>query len=88
VYSTLAAHDSCLVQELLAKLEATEAKLAQTELDLNSEQNVRRTLQSEAAEAKTREDGLLQKQVRDVVSASTGFPLTKLGTASFRTYAH
>jgi hypothetical protein len=73
VYSTLAAHDSCLVQELLAKLEATEAKLAQTELDLNSEQNVRRTLQSEAAEAKTREDGLLQKQVGAVVSTFNPF---------------
>lgn len=51
------------VQELLAKLEATEARLAQTELDLNSEQNVRRTLQSEAAEAKAREDALALKQV-------------------------
>jgi hypothetical protein len=51
-------------QELLAKLETTEAKLAQTELDLKSEQNVRRTLQSEAAEAKGREDALIQKQVR------------------------
>jgi hypothetical protein len=88
VYSTLPAHDSCPVQELLVKLEATEAKLAQTELDLNSEQNVRRTLQSEAAEAKTREDGLMQKQVRDVVAASTGLPLTELGTATFRTRAH
>jgi hypothetical protein len=55
------------VQELLAKLEATEAKLAQTELDLNSEQNVRRTLQSEAAEGKAREDALSQKQVRDMI---------------------
>lgn len=52
-----------ILQELLAKLEATEARLAQTELDLNSEQNVRRTLQSEAAEAKQREDALAQKQV-------------------------
>jgi hypothetical protein len=56
------------VQELLAKLEATEAKLAQTELDLNSEQNVRRTLQSEAAEGKAREDALSQKQVRDMIN--------------------
>jgi hypothetical protein len=55
------------LQELLAKLENTEAKLAQTELDLNSEQNVRRTLQSEAAEAKAREDALSQKQVRKCV---------------------
>ncbi|OAK95704.1 hypothetical protein IQ06DRAFT_339359 [Phaeosphaeriaceae sp. SRC1lsM3a] len=53
-----------LIEELLAKLEATEARLAQTELDLNSEQNVRRTLQSEAAEAKAREDALALKQSR------------------------
>ena len=46
------------------KLEKTEARLAQTELDLNSEQNVRRTLQAEASEAKAREDALAQKQVR------------------------
>lgn len=60
--SKLMTHGS---QELLAKLEATEAKLAQTELDLHSEQNVRRTLQSEAAEGKAREDTLVQRQVRD-----------------------
>lgn len=52
------------LQELLDKLEKTEARLAQTELDLNSEQNVRRTLQAEVHEAKTREDALAQKQVR------------------------
>jgi hypothetical protein len=52
------------IKELLDKLEKTEARLAQTELDLNSEQNVRRTLQAEAHEAKTREDALAQKQVR------------------------
>ncbi|KAF2833804.1 hypothetical protein CC86DRAFT_442164 [Ophiobolus disseminans] len=52
------------IEELLAKLETTEARLAQTELDLKSEQNVRRTLQSEAAEAKTREDALVQKQAK------------------------
>jgi hypothetical protein len=63
----LGRHDSCDLQELLAKLETTEAKLAQTELDLKSEQNVRRTLQSEAAEGKRREDTLVQKQVRSVV---------------------
>ena len=51
-------------QELLDKLEKTEARLAQTELDLNSEQNVRRTLQAEVQEAKSREDALAQKQVR------------------------
>jgi hypothetical protein len=62
-------------QELIEKLEKTEAKLAQTELDLASEQNVRRTLQSEVQEAKTtlhtevvaarsREDALVLSQVR------------------------
>jgi hypothetical protein len=87
------------VQELLAKLEATETKLAQVELDLNSEQNVRRTLQSEAAEAKARllteaaeakarEDGLMQRQVRDVLSALTGLPLIIPGTTSFCLSAH
>lgn len=50
-------------QELLEKLEKTEARLAQTELDLNSEQNVRRTLQAEVAEAKAKEDALVQLQV-------------------------
>lgn len=52
------------LQELLDKLEKTEARLAQTELDLNSEQNVRRTLQAEVHEAKSREEALAQKQVR------------------------
>ncbi|KAH6639814.1 hypothetical protein C7974DRAFT_139212 [Boeremia exigua] len=51
-----------LIEELLDKLEKTEARLAQTELDLNSEQNVRRTLQAEAHEAKTREEALALKQ--------------------------
>ncbi|KAJ4365042.1 hypothetical protein N0V83_008658 [Neocucurbitaria cava] len=51
-------------RELLDKLEKTEARLTQTELDLNSEQNVRRTLQAEASELKAREDALAQKQVR------------------------
>jgi hypothetical protein len=50
----------------LEKLEKTEAKLAQTELDLNSEQNVRRTLQSEVYEGKAREDALVQRQVEDL----------------------
>ncbi|CAO2658461.1 Nn.00g061840.m01.CDS01 [Neocucurbitaria sp. VM-36] len=53
-----------LIEELLDKLEKTESRLAQTELDLNSEQNVRRTLQAEASEAKAREDALAQKQSR------------------------
>jgi hypothetical protein len=52
---------------LLAKLEATEQKLAQTALDLHSEQNVRRTLQSEAAESKAREDALVQNQVCGII---------------------
>jgi hypothetical protein len=34
-------------------------------MDLHSEQNVRRTLQSEAAESKAREDALVLRQVRD-----------------------
>ncbi|PVI07893.1 hypothetical protein DM02DRAFT_550072 [Periconia macrospinosa] len=41
-----------LIEELLEKLEKAEAKLAQTELDLASEQNVRRILQAEISEAK------------------------------------
>jgi hypothetical protein len=64
-----------LIEELIEKLEKTEAKLAQTELDLASEQNVRRTLQSEVQEAKTtlhtevvaarsREDALVLSQSR------------------------
>jgi hypothetical protein len=53
-----------LVQELLDKLEKAEAKLAQTELDLTSEQNVRRTLQAEVVEAKERESAMAQRQVR------------------------
>ncbi|KAF2796455.1 hypothetical protein K505DRAFT_237658 [Melanomma pulvis-pyrius CBS 109.77] len=53
-----------LIEELLESLEKTEAKLAQTELDLKSEQNVRRTLQTEVVEAKDREGSLIQKQAR------------------------
>ncbi|KAF2709260.1 hypothetical protein K504DRAFT_431618 [Pleomassaria siparia CBS 279.74] len=53
-----------LIEELLENLEKTEAKLAQTELDLKSEQNVRRTLQTEVVEAKDREGSLIQKQAR------------------------
>ncbi|KAF2649513.1 hypothetical protein K491DRAFT_567921, partial [Lophiostoma macrostomum CBS 122681] len=53
-----------LIDELLEKLEKTEAKLAQTELDLKSEQNVRRTLQSEVVEAKDRETALAQRQAK------------------------
>ncbi|KAF2872767.1 hypothetical protein BDV95DRAFT_397631 [Massariosphaeria phaeospora] len=53
-----------LIEELLDKLDKTEAKLTQTELDLNSEQNVRRTLQSEVVEAKERENALAQRQAR------------------------
>lgn len=77
-----------IVQELLAKLEATEARLAQTELDLNSEQNVRRTLQSEAAEAKSREDALAQKQVCSNVDEIQDSGLIHPGTAAFRTSTH
>ncbi|KAF2018043.1 hypothetical protein BU24DRAFT_421056 [Aaosphaeria arxii CBS 175.79] len=53
-----------LIEELLEKLEKAEAKLTQTELDLQSEQNVRRTLQAEVVEAKERETALAQKQAR------------------------
>ncbi|KAF2204218.1 hypothetical protein GQ43DRAFT_191939 [Delitschia confertaspora ATCC 74209] len=47
-----------LIEELLEKLEKAEARLAQTELDLKSEQNVRRRLQTEVVEAKERESNL------------------------------
>lgn len=64
-----------LIEELLDKLEKTEARLTQTELDLNSEQNVRRTLQAEVADVtrtmqaqiadgKAREEALVQNQAR------------------------
>ncbi|KAK7190894.1 hypothetical protein DPSP01_007845 [Paraphaeosphaeria sporulosa] len=53
-----------LIEELLEKLEKTEAKLAQTELDLNSEQNVRRTLQAEVVEAREKESAMAQRQAR------------------------
>ena len=64
-----------LPQELLDKLEKTEARLAQTELDLGSEQNVRRTLQAEIAdvtrtmqgqleESKAKEEALVQNQAK------------------------
>ncbi|KAJ4357744.1 uncharacterized protein N0V89_002320 [Didymosphaeria variabile] len=53
-----------LIDELLEKLEKTEAKLAQTELDLNSEQNVRRTLQAEVVEAREKESAMAQRQAR------------------------
>jgi hypothetical protein len=52
----------------LEKLEKTEARLAQTELDLNSEQNVRRTLQSEVVEAREKESAMAQRQVRFALS--------------------
>ncbi|EOA92211.1 uncharacterized protein SETTUDRAFT_162669 [Exserohilum turcica Et28A] len=62
-----------LIEELLDKLEKTEARLTQTELDLGSEQNVRRTLQAEIAETtrtmqaqidegKAKEEALVQNQ--------------------------
>lgn len=60
------------LQELLEKLEKTEAKLAQTELDLNSEQNVRRTLQAEIVETKEKESAMAQKQVCYRSSARQG----------------
>ncbi|CAI9632792.1 hypothetical protein GT037_009414 [Alternaria burnsii] len=64
-----------LIEELLDKLEKTEARLAQCELDLGSEQNVRRTLQAEIAdvtrtmqgqlaESKAKEEALVQSQAK------------------------
>ncbi|KAF1936832.1 hypothetical protein EJ02DRAFT_459197 [Clathrospora elynae] len=64
-----------LIEELLEKLEKTEARLAQTELDLGSEQNVRRTLQAEVAdvtrtmqaqvtEAKAKETAMAEQQAK------------------------
>ncbi|KAF2261467.1 hypothetical protein CC78DRAFT_583689 [Lojkania enalia] len=53
-----------LIEELLDKLEKCEAQLAQTKLDLESEQNVRRTLQAEVVEAKEKESALSQRQAR------------------------
>lgn len=64
-----------LIEELLDKLEKTEARLTQTELDLGSEQNVRRTLQAELAEttrtmqgqideSKAKEEALVQQQAK------------------------
>ncbi|XP_014560876.1 hypothetical protein COCVIDRAFT_34216 [Bipolaris victoriae FI3] len=64
-----------LIEELLDKLEKTEERLAQTELDLGSEQNVRRTLQAEIAEttrtmqaqideSKAKEEALVQQQAK------------------------
>lgn len=53
-----------LIEELLDKLETAEAKLQQTELDLQSEQNVRRRLQSEVVESKDREIALAEKAGR------------------------
>ncbi|KAF2466897.1 uncharacterized protein BDR25DRAFT_235966 [Lindgomyces ingoldianus] len=50
-----------LIEELLDKLEKTEAKLIQTELDLQSEQNVRRTLQAEVVEANERNNALARR---------------------------
>ncbi|KAF2117994.1 hypothetical protein BDV96DRAFT_543300 [Lophiotrema nucula] len=53
-----------LIEELLDKLEKCEAQLVQTRLDLESEQNVRRTLQAEVVEAKEKETALAQKQAK------------------------
>ncbi|OAL47081.1 hypothetical protein IQ07DRAFT_646696 [Pyrenochaeta sp. DS3sAY3a] len=53
-----------LIEELLEKLEKTEARLTQTELDLNSEQNVRRTLQAEVQDARAEKEALVQQQAR------------------------
>lgn len=60
--STTCAGYSCLQQELLEKLEKAEASLKQTELDLKSEQNVRRTLQAEVTQEKAKQEALVQQQ--------------------------
>lgn len=68
---------------MLDKLEKTEAKLAQTELDLNSEQNVRRTLQAEVVEAREKENMMAQRQVR--LAPDFAIPLScNVGTATVR----
>lgn len=55
-----------LIEELLERLEKTEARLAQTELDLKSEQNVRRTLQAEVSETRrTLETDVAEAQKRE-----------------------
>lgn len=69
-------------QELLEKLEKTEAKLAQTELDLNSEQNVRRTLQAEVVEAREKESAMAQRQVRFASGLRHVRLLCSLGTTT------
>ncbi|KAL6706131.1 hypothetical protein ACN47E_006047 [Coniothyrium glycines] len=53
-----------LIEELLDKLEKSEASLKQTELDLKSEQNVRRTLQAEVTESKAKQEALALQQSR------------------------
>lgn len=51
-----------LIEELVEKLEKAEAALKQTELDLKSEQNVRRTLQAEVSEEKKKQQALITHQ--------------------------
>jgi hypothetical protein len=49
-------------QEVLHKLEKVEAKLQQTELDLQSEQDARRRLQQDVLEIKERESSLVKAE--------------------------
>ncbi|KAF2809452.1 uncharacterized protein BDZ99DRAFT_463249 [Mytilinidion resinicola] len=63
-YRILEESRHALIEELLDKLEKTEAKLQQTELDLQSEQNVRRRLQSEVVESTEREAALVERTSR------------------------
>ena len=50
------------LEELLHKLEKVEAKLQQTELDLQSEQDARRRLQQDILEIKEREISLVKAE--------------------------
>jgi hypothetical protein len=54
-------------QELLHKLEKVEAKLQQTELDLQNEQDARRRLQQDILEIKGRESSLVKAESYEFV---------------------
>ncbi|KAH9881737.1 hypothetical protein IAQ61_000465 [Plenodomus lingam] len=68
-----------LIEELLEKLEKTESRLSQTELDLNSEQSVRRTLQAEVADTRHKLYGELA-DTRRKLETELEETKTKLGT--------
>jgi hypothetical protein len=54
-------------QELLHKLEKVEAKLQQTELDLQNEQDARRRFQQDVLEIKERESSLVKAESYEFV---------------------